>query len=369
MTRHLLFMTLLKSCINFDQNYHLVSSERSVTRTDVCQSNYYHNIGDEICDDDLNHKECDWDGGDCCGNNIDTIYCSVCQCLDPEYTGYCMKMIDEATGCTNFCPEEEMDPEDCNAYEVHCPSTNLTNGCKDPAFCVPISYDYSHQECENSCNPRSSPICQNHYVYCSNPAINGCEQLGYCLPVKDSYMDTNCQIDLYNTPMDVFHNFTRNCSENGGESLGKAKICIPHQYTYNIKLSPKGSQNDVSIELSNIQITEIGDKLGQLTLIMDLEVHWNDNRIQLIKENVPIFLSNEDQNHIWSPQFRIGTDLISHNKQGDDEIILIKEYLSNQSYVVSAHKLTYLSTTFKCEMNLKDYPFDYHNCTIEVSIL
>ena len=119
----------------------------------------------------------------------------------------------------------------------------------------------------------------------------------------------------------------------------------------------------------NIQITEIGDKLGQLTLIMDLGVHWNDNRIQLIKENVPIFLSNEDQNHIWSPQFRIGTDLISHNKQGDDEIILIKEYLSNQSYVVSAHKLTYLSTTFKCEMNLKDYPFDYHNCTIEVSIL
>ena len=25
---------------------------------------------------------CNYDGGDCCGDNVDTQYCSVCECLD-----------------------------------------------------------------------------------------------------------------------------------------------------------------------------------------------------------------------------------------------------------------------------------------------
>ena len=29
---------------------------------------------------------CGWDGGDCCGD-INDQYCSVCECLDPEYEG------------------------------------------------------------------------------------------------------------------------------------------------------------------------------------------------------------------------------------------------------------------------------------------
>ena len=28
---------------------------------------------------------CDWDGGDCCGNNVDKRYCNDCQCLDPIF--------------------------------------------------------------------------------------------------------------------------------------------------------------------------------------------------------------------------------------------------------------------------------------------
>ena len=46
---------------------------------------------------------CDWDGGDCCGDNVKTKYCEKCECLDPDcqdkYTkcpkwaekGYCTK--------------------------------------------------------------------------------------------------------------------------------------------------------------------------------------------------------------------------------------------------------------------------------------
>ena len=42
---------------------------------------------DGFCDDINNNELCNWDGGDCCGNNSpgwDT-YCNECECLDPSY--------------------------------------------------------------------------------------------------------------------------------------------------------------------------------------------------------------------------------------------------------------------------------------------
>ena len=118
-------------------------------------------------------------------------------------------------------------------------------------------------------------------------AIDGCEQQGNRSPNVISYMDSNCQHILYDTSIDDYDNFTRTCNGNGngGESFGKDKIYRPHlstHYTYNIKFSPKPPENDVSMILSHIQITEVGDKLGQIMLIMDQDVHWKDNRIQLV---------------------------------------------------------------------------------------
>ena len=40
--------------------------------------------GDNYCDDDNNNAGCEWDGGDCCGDDVKTQYCSVCECLDPN---------------------------------------------------------------------------------------------------------------------------------------------------------------------------------------------------------------------------------------------------------------------------------------------
>ena len=42
-------------------------------------------IGDGYCDDDNNNDGCDYDGGDCCGDNVNTQYCTACQCLDPNF--------------------------------------------------------------------------------------------------------------------------------------------------------------------------------------------------------------------------------------------------------------------------------------------
>jgi len=41
--------------------------------------------GDGSCDDQNNTCGCDWDGGDCCGDNRDLQYCSECLCQDPDY--------------------------------------------------------------------------------------------------------------------------------------------------------------------------------------------------------------------------------------------------------------------------------------------
>ena len=48
--------------------------------TGYCEKEW---IGDGNCDDVNNNEDCQWDGGDCCGNSVNTQYCQVCACLDP----------------------------------------------------------------------------------------------------------------------------------------------------------------------------------------------------------------------------------------------------------------------------------------------
>ena len=54
-------------------------------------------VGDYYCDDDTNTAECNYDGGDCCGSNVNKYYCVYCMCyvlncttsLDLIGNGYC----------------------------------------------------------------------------------------------------------------------------------------------------------------------------------------------------------------------------------------------------------------------------------------
>merc|ERR1711962_681986 len=39
-------------------------------------------FGDNYCDDENNNLECGFDGGDCCGDDVNTTYCSECACYD-----------------------------------------------------------------------------------------------------------------------------------------------------------------------------------------------------------------------------------------------------------------------------------------------
>ena len=39
-------------------------------------------IGDGYCDYVVNNADCSFDGGDCCGNNINTQFCDECICYE-----------------------------------------------------------------------------------------------------------------------------------------------------------------------------------------------------------------------------------------------------------------------------------------------
>ena len=47
-----------------------------------CESDYADYIGDGYCDDANNHQDCQYDDGDCCGDDVFTNYCSECICYD-----------------------------------------------------------------------------------------------------------------------------------------------------------------------------------------------------------------------------------------------------------------------------------------------
>ena len=38
--------------------------------------------GDGACDDENNFAGCDFDGGDCCGPNVNDKYCKTCECKE-----------------------------------------------------------------------------------------------------------------------------------------------------------------------------------------------------------------------------------------------------------------------------------------------
>ena len=55
-----------------------------------------------------NMASCDYDGGDCCGDNVKTYYCTQCECLDPNHTTTTTTTTTTTVPCvdnyTSYCP-------------------------------------------------------------------------------------------------------------------------------------------------------------------------------------------------------------------------------------------------------------------------
>ena len=47
--------------------------------------------------DENNNANCEYGGGDCCGDIVDTSWCNQCLCLDPAYSTTSISMATSTT--------------------------------------------------------------------------------------------------------------------------------------------------------------------------------------------------------------------------------------------------------------------------------
>ena len=105
-------------------------------------------VGDGICNDEANHIECNYDGGDCCGSCVVRQHCSDCECLGGHNSnGVSSPLIGDG-----FC-HDDINIEDCNYDGLDCclVSTDLIgNGfCNDETNNPECNYDGG--DCCGSC--------------------------------------------------------------------------------------------------------------------------------------------------------------------------------------------------------------------------
>lgn len=144
--------------------------------------------GDGYCDDDNNHCGCDWDGGDCCSTAVPILddYCDDCLCLDPDYTDYCEYGCEFPTfagdsfcddgnnhcGCDwdggDCCGQESQYTycTDCECLDPTLASQNCTAGCFKNAWTGDGYCDDGNNNC--GCDWDGGDCCGagNNYNYC-----------------------------------------------------------------------------------------------------------------------------------------------------------------------------------------------------------
>jgi len=118
--------------------------------------------GDGVCDDENNHGGCDFDGGDCCGEDVDTDLCTLCQCLEEEAP------VPNAVGC---CFEDSNNPGQClcTGTEIDDPAT--------PGSCCLDDLDNPGNcfQCDDSttCNGNGTCISNTSNICTCNSGFTG----------------------------------------------------------------------------------------------------------------------------------------------------------------------------------------------------
>ena len=83
-------------------------------------------VNNGYCQDHVNTAECNYDGGDCCGSNVNTFYCVECLCYDDLNCAVSLDLIGNG-----YCNDEsnnancDFDGGDC------CGSCAITDYCSD----------------------------------------------------------------------------------------------------------------------------------------------------------------------------------------------------------------------------------------------
>ena len=159
----------------------------------------------------------------------------------------------------------------------------------------------------------------------------------------------------------------KNCSgEKNSEYL-----CIPTEYLGTIRDAPKAS-SEIDVHMNNIQIIKIDDKTQQISLSMEMEIFWCDQRIKWLSETVDSAKNILLGDQLWVPELRIKneTTLYEYGLKGSATKIYDLKKIPNSSTdggVCLLQKSRFRAIVF-CEMLFGRFPFDNQNCNFEVSI-
>ena len=153
----------------------------------------------------------------------------------------------------------------------------------------------------------------------------------------------------------------------------KSKICISSDHEdENVKNHPGKSlepisQTNIKAEMADVEI--IGINKNGLILGLELELEWLDNRVKIWHKNEklgsePFKLHKSEFDEVedlfWVPDLKYGKgNVLDHRK-------LRKMSLCNKNGTLVS-QMFHLTTLMKCEMDFIHFPFDHHNCTLEVN--
>ena len=122
-------------------------------------------VGDGICNDEANHPECNYDGGDCCGSCVVKLYCSDCECLGGYHPGNGVSSPSIGDG---FCHDDN------NVAECNYDGGDCCGSCVVKEYC-------SDCEClggDNTGNGVSSPSIGDGFCHDDNNVAD-CDYDGF----------------------------------------------------------------------------------------------------------------------------------------------------------------------------------------------
>ena len=158
--------------------------------------------------------------------------------------------------------------------------------------------------------------------------------------------------------------------ECSGMKLGKT-ACVPQEHVNTIQLPPN-SPLPIYVLMDKLKVTEIDIRSSTLTVVMGLDLSWNDDRINFKKPNDTINFYYERFMEEWK---MIYIPYIYVKNYINIRYLKVNQAMDYYSGIILAENnepmIWYASifrVTVHCELqeSIMKFPFDKHTCNLEV---
>jgi gamma-aminobutyric acid receptor subunit beta len=132
---------------------------------------------------------------------------------------------------------------------------------------------------------------------------------------------------------------------------------------YDVRLRPNfgGRTLNVSMEVKIAGFDSISEANMDYTITMYLIQYWHDDRLIYGKSSDHVTLMGDYTDRIWIPDTFIANDKYAYLHDVTEKNKMIKIYGNGD--VVYGMRFT---STLACMMDLRNYPLDNQNCTVEI---